>query len=225
MARSFAAPAPRRVRRTRSRGAVGVLRPLALAASRIRDGSAFVWWRRRLRFALLAVLIALPLLCGGWLWLRQSPLVSVEHVRISGVHGPEARAVDAALVAAARRMTTLEVRDGALLAAVAPLRVVREVRAIPSFPHGLRIEVVEQLPVAALEVAGQRTAVAADGVVLGPALLTGSLPTVPAASSPPPASTSAARPCARSDRARRRPRAARAARRARVHGAEGPHAW
>jgi hypothetical protein len=36
--------------------------------------------------------------------------------------------------------------------------------------------VVEQLPVAALTVAGERTAVAADGVVLGPALLSSSLP-------------------------------------------------
>jgi cell division protein FtsQ len=72
------------------------------------------------------------------------------------------------------------VQTGALLAAVAPLRVVREVRAVPHFPHGLRIEVVEQLPVAAVLAGGVRTAVAADGVVLGPALLSGSLPTVPA---------------------------------------------
>ena len=50
------------------------------------------------------------------------------------------------------------------------------VRATASFPHGLRIDVVEQLPVAALTVAGGRTAVAADGVVLGPALLSSSLP-------------------------------------------------
>ena len=35
---------------------------------------------------------------------------------------------------------------------------------------------IEQLPVAALTVNGQRTAVAADGVVLGPALLSSSLP-------------------------------------------------
>jgi cell division septal protein FtsQ len=53
---------------------------------------------------------------------------------------------------------------------------VRSVRAIPSFPHSLRIEVTEQLPVAALTIDGARTAVAADGVVLGPALLSSSLP-------------------------------------------------
>jgi cell division protein FtsQ len=137
-----------------------------------------VWRRRWLRIALLAALIAVPLLGCGWLWLRQSSFVAVQRVQISGVHGPEAAAVQSALTDAARGMSTLDVHTGALLAAVAPLRVVREVRAVPSFPHGLRIEVSEQLPVAALVSGGVRTAVAADGVVLGPALLSGSLPSV-----------------------------------------------
>ncbi len=126
--------------------------------------------------ALLAGLLSLIVLAGGWLWLRHSSLVAVEHVRVSGVHGPEAKAIDAALARAARQMSTLDVRTGALNAAVAPYRVVREVRATASFPHGLHIRVIEQLPVAALTVDGERTAVAADGVVLGPALLSGSLP-------------------------------------------------
>ena len=134
--------------------------------------------RSRLRVALLTLLIALPLLGGGWLWLRQSSLVSVQRVQISGVHGADAGAVRAALGTAALRMSTLDVNAGALRAAVAPFPVVREVRAAAQFPHGLRIEVVEQLPVAALVVGGSRTAVAADGVVLGPALLSGSLPSV-----------------------------------------------
>jgi cell division protein FtsQ len=132
--------------------------------------------RRRLRIALLGVLGALPLLAGGWLWLRHSSLVSVERVRVSGVHGPDAGAIEAALAGAGRHMTTLDVRPEALRAAVAPFRVVRDVQASPSFPHGLHIRVIEQLPVAALTVGATRTAVAADGVVLGPALLSGSLP-------------------------------------------------
>ncbi len=127
---------------------------------------------------LLSALIALPVLFGGWVLLRHSSFVAVQSVRVSGVHGPEAQAIDAALVAAARHMSTLDVSPGALRAAVAPFRVVREVRAVPHVPHGLSIEVVEQLPVAALQVGGARTAVAADGVVLGPALLSSALPTV-----------------------------------------------
>ncbi len=134
--------------------------------------------RRRLRIALLATLISTALLYGGWLLLRHSPLVSVQDVQISGVHGREAHEIDAALTAAARRMSTLDVQSGALLASVARFRVVRDVRVSPSFPHGLHITVSEQLPVAALSAQGTRTAVAADGVVLGSALLSSTLPSV-----------------------------------------------
>jgi len=111
-------------------------------------------------------------------------LVSVEHVQVSGVHGPEADAIDAALLGAARHMSTLDVHVGALRAAVAPFRVVRDVQVSSSLPHGLHIRVIEQLPVAALAVGSARTAVAADGAVLGAALLSSSLPTVTAGSEP-----------------------------------------
>ncbi len=141
-------------------------------------GRRFVWQRRRLRFALLALVAAMPLLGGGWLLLRRSSFVAVQQVQITGVRGPDAQAVASALEQAAHGMSTLDVSAGALRAAVAPLQVVRAVRVVPHFPHGLRIEVSEQLPVAALTVAGVRTAVAADGVVLGPQLLSGSLPSV-----------------------------------------------
>jgi cell division protein FtsQ len=157
-------------------------RPFAIIAGLARMSWEFVARHRRLRIALLSVLVALPLLAGGWLLLRDSPLVSVEHVRVSGVHGPEAAAIDAALAGAARQMSTLDMHSGALRAAVAPYRVVREVQAYPSFPHGVRIRVVEQLPVAALTIAGVRTAVAGDGVILGPGLLSSSLPTLSAGS-------------------------------------------
>jgi cell division protein FtsQ len=184
MSRSFAA-APARGRaasakrgRRAPRPAVGLPRALSAGAQLAHAALDFAWRRRRLRIALLALLAAVALLGCGWLWLRQSSFVSVQRVQISGVHGPDAAAVAAALTDAARGMSTLEVHTGALLAAVAPFRVVREVRAVPRFPHSLRIEVVEQLPVAALVVGGARTAVAADGVVLGPALLSGSLPSV-----------------------------------------------
>jgi cell division protein FtsQ len=150
--------------------------PFLKALGLARAGWSFIARRRRLRLGLLAALIAAPLLVGGWMWLRNSSLVAVERVRITGVHGPEAAEIEAALGRAARNMSTLEVRSGALDAAVAPYRVVREVQATPSFPHGLGIRVVEQLPVAALLTPAGHTAVAADGVVLGPALLRNSLP-------------------------------------------------
>jgi cell division protein FtsQ len=140
--------------------------------------------RRRLRIKLLAALLGLALLLGGWLWFRDSTLVAVRQVRISGVQGPDAASIEAALTRAARKMTTLDVRPAALRAAVARFRVVGALRVTTGFPHGLDIQVLERLPVAALTVNGQRTAVAADGSVLGPSWLSGTLPSVAATPSP-----------------------------------------
>jgi len=196
LARPFGlAGAPARTARPRSgaRGRTGPAIRSPRAIPRLgglgrtaRGGIAAVWLRRRARLAVLAVLLALPVLGGSWLLLRDSSFVSVQRVRISGVHGPEAAAIDAALVQAAHHMSTLDVSTGALRAAVAPFHLVRELRAVPSFPHGLRIEVVEALPVATLIAGGVRTAVAADGLVLGPVMLSSSLPTLDVASEPAP---------------------------------------
>ena len=171
------APAPARSRpalRLPTHGARLAGGPRRAAAS----VAASAWEHRRVRMAIVGLLAALALIAGGWLLLRHSSFVSVQNVRISGVHGPQAAAIDGALVAAAHRMSTLDVKPAALRAAVSGYPVVREVRASASFPHGLRVRVVEQAPAAALQWGGQRTAVAADGVVLGPALLGGSLPTL-----------------------------------------------
>jgi cell division protein FtsQ len=193
VARPFGAPASRRSTRpgpsstSSGRTAAQLPNPLALPgvlAGHARAALTALWRGRLGRVALIAALLALPVLGGGWLWVRSSPFVSVQKVQISGVSGPEAAQIDAALTAAARRMSTLDVQPAALLAAAASYPVVREVRAVPRFPHGLRVEVLEQPPVAALSFAGARTAVAADGVVLGPALLSGSLPTLAGYSEP-----------------------------------------
>jgi cell division protein FtsQ len=158
-------------------GSLDILwRPFEAAAGLARGSFQTIARHRRLRVASLAMLVALPLFAGGWLALRKSSFVAVEHVHVRGLEGPQAQAIEAALDGAASHMSTLAVNPAALRAAVASFPVVKSVRAIPSFPHGLRIEVIEQLPVAALTIAGQRTALAADGVVLGPGLITGSLP-------------------------------------------------
>jgi cell division protein FtsQ len=126
----------------------------------------------------IVLLLALPLLGGGWLWLRGSSLVAVEHVHISGVHGPEAIQIRAALEDSAKRMTTMDFNAGALRSALASYAIVAGVRVRTSFPHTVSIAVSERPPVAELVSAGQRTAVAADGTVLGPALSSSSLPSV-----------------------------------------------
>jgi cell division protein FtsQ len=144
-----------------------------------------VLWRvvrahRRLRICVIVALIAGPALGGGWLWLRHSSLVAVREVHISGAHGVDASAIDSALTAAARRMSTLDIRPGELRAAVSAYPIVGRLHVSASFPHTLTIRVVEQPPVAAIAVGGVRTAVAADGVVLGAAHLKRSLPALSA---------------------------------------------
>ncbi len=93
-----------------------------------RAGIAAMWARRRLRIALLAVLIAIPLLGGRWLLLRHSSLSAVEHVQVrglAGVHGADTAAIETALTGAAHGMSTLAVSPAALRAAVASYPIVR----------------------------------------------------------------------------------------------------
>jgi len=184
MERSFAARLPLGRQRRRPAGprrAAAGGRAASLAGSlalRLAALRAAVRARRRVRVALICLALALPVLLGGWMWLRSSPLVSVERVQLEGVRGPQRPQIEAALRAAARHMSTLDVNTAALRAAVAAYPVVRSVTASAQFPHGLRIEVQEQLPVAVLEVDGWRAAVADNGVVLGPAALQPGLPTL-----------------------------------------------
>src|SRR5581483_3956276 len=69
-------------------------------------------------------------------------------------------------------------RVGQLRTAVAPYPVVKDVRVSTQFPHGLRIRVLEQLPVGALVAGGGAVAVSGDGIVLHD-VATGSLPDIP----------------------------------------------
>jgi cell division protein FtsQ len=131
-----------------------------------------------LRIALLCALVALPLLGGAWMWLRHSSFVAVEHVRIVGAHGQQASAIESALTEAAKSQSTLDVSTSQLKSAVASFPAVATIHVATSFPHSMRIVVVERTPVAALLVGGTRVAIGADGVALGTGVQTGSLPTV-----------------------------------------------
>lgn len=136
-----------------------------------------VRYRLPWRTAAGALLVA-GLLGGGWLWLRDSSLVAVSQVRISGVRGPQAVQIEALLRSTARRMTTMDFNAGALRTAVAAYPVVAAVKASTGFPHAVHIRVIERPPVAMLLAGGQRTALAADGTALGAQLASGSLPTL-----------------------------------------------
>lgn len=140
--------------------------------------------RVRLRVWLIVGAVAtLALVGGAWVWLRDSSLVAVERVSVTGVSGPDAGPIRLALGLAARNMTTLDVRVGQLRTAVAPYPVVKGLRVSTQFPHGMRIHVIEQLPVGAVVAAGQTIAASADGTLLHD-VPTGSLPTIPLPSLP-----------------------------------------
>lgn len=131
----------------------------------------------RVRVAIAAVAV-LALLGGAWLWVRDSSLVAVQKVAISGVYGPESGQIRQALTLAARNMTTLDVRVGQLRTAVGPYPVVKDLRVSTQFPHGLRIRVIERLPVGAIVAGGHAVAVTGDGTLLHD-VAAGSLPQVP----------------------------------------------
>ncbi len=114
--------------------------------------------------ALVAVVVALG--AGGWLALRDSGLVAVTRVEVTGASGPQRDAVRTALRTAGRDMTTLNVRREVLETAVAPYAVVKAVTAEADFPHGLRVRVTQHEPVARVVTPQGSVPVAADGTVL-----------------------------------------------------------
>ena len=159
---------------------------LPRALQRPRAACARVLARRRVRIALVCALVAIPLLIGGWMWFRKSGFVAVEKVRISGVSGAQSHAIEAALRQAAHGMSTLDLDTAALREAVAQFAIVSGLHTSTHFPHTLVIAVTERPAAAALVIGDVRTAVAADGFVLGPAVLTSGLPNVSARWQPQP---------------------------------------
>ena len=127
---------------------------------------------------LLAFALVVILLGAGWLWVRGSSLVSVDRVTVTGVQGPDAGQIRSALLSSARNMTTLDVNVSALRVAVAPFPVVKSISVSTQFPHGMRIHVIEQVPVGAVTGGGRRIAVAGDGTLLPSANASG-LPSIP----------------------------------------------
>lgn len=140
----------------------------------------------RLRVRTWLVLAVLLAVAGtaGWLWLRDSSLVAVEQVRISGASGREAEQVQQALERAALEMTTLNVDEERLRKAVAMYPQVKDLRVEAAPLHRLSITVVERHAVAALQVGDHLAPVAADGTVLDGHVSAENLPAVPTAALP-----------------------------------------
>lgn len=136
---------------------VGLVR--SLPRPRVPSLPAWPNMRRRL---IVAALLAAALAAGYMLWLRDSSLVAVDKVTVSGAE--QNPSVDSALQAAGLEQTTLHVDVAALEAAVASDPAVRSLSAEADFPHGLTITVDLREPVGYLKGAG--VLVAGDGVIL-----------------------------------------------------------
>lgn len=132
-------------------------------AGTVRTGVRRLAPRRR---TLAAALLCALALAGGWWWLRDSSLVAVQEVQITGLHGQQTAPIRDALTAAALDMTTLHVREDALRAAVRGYPVVADVTASGHVPHALAIHVAEHVAVAAVQADGRSVAVAGDGTLL-----------------------------------------------------------
>jgi cell division protein FtsQ len=147
----------------RAAAAGGAMSAMRLALRRrARHGRAP---RHLLRLAL--ALTALVVLIGaGWLWLRDSSLVAVRDVEVTGVSSPDAPEIRDAVQNAAMDMTTLHIRRDRLEAALARFPIVRGVEVERDLPHGLRVHVFERTPVALLATASGRVPVAGDGTLL-----------------------------------------------------------
>jgi cell division protein FtsQ len=121
--------------------------------------------RRRL---IAIALVAITLVAGYFLWLRDSSLVAVKSLSVTGVRGPDAVRIRAALARSASGMTTLHVRYDALEQAVRPFPIVKSIEAKPSFPNGLAVQVVLRRPAIVIDAGGRRIAADGDGMLLGP---------------------------------------------------------
>ena len=122
--------------------------------------------RRILRLA-VGLIVLSAAVTAGWMWLRDSSLVAVRDVQITGVTASDGEQVKTALETAGLEMTTLHLRPQALRDATANLTSVKSLEVSKDFPHTLRIHVIERRPVAALAPEGEeRVPVTGDGVVM-----------------------------------------------------------
>ncbi|HEU4703802.1 MAG TPA: hypothetical protein VFS37_15080 [Conexibacter sp.] len=153
-------------------------------ADALRRAGARPRLRRPQPRTLLAAVAGVALLLAGWFWLRDSSLVAVRTVEISGIDGAQGARVRAALDEAARSMTTLHVRRGALETAAKPFSIVKRIEVSTDFPHTMRIHVVTNVAVGAIAIDGKRIAVTSDGTILRDVTAPAKLPEIPLRSTP-----------------------------------------
>jgi cell division protein FtsQ len=134
-------------------------KPAAARAKRARTLN----WRGR---AVVGAIVVVGLVSAYFGWFRDSSLVAVDDVRVTGVESTDRNRIVTALTAAGEGMTTLHLSQDELRSAVSQFPTVASVSADASFPHGLTVAVTERRP-ALIAVAGdQEVPIASDGTLL-----------------------------------------------------------
>ena len=122
--------------------------------------------RLLLRRVPLAAAVLLVALAGAYVLLRDSSTFDIRTVTVRGASGPDAPKVEAALRAAAREMTTLNVDAGELREAARAYPTVKDVSIDRDLLHGVTLTVREKRPVAVIDHNGRPVPLAADGRLL-----------------------------------------------------------
>jgi cell division protein FtsQ len=118
------------------------------------------------RWVAITAAVLIVLFAVFWFWGRNSSLVAVDDITITGTHGSDAPAVERALRDAAGSMTTLNFDPAVVRRAVASYPVVASVEVRTAFPHKATIVVHQRTPVATISTGGKDVPVAKDGTLL-----------------------------------------------------------
>ena len=133
--------------------------PKAAKPKRGRLGSL----RRR---AIVALVIVAAFAIAYFAWFRDSSLVAVDDVTVDGLGGGSSNPATAALVAAGKDMTTLDIDQSRLDQVASRFPEIAAVSADASFPHGLTLHITQRPPRMIADDGDRTLPVAADGTVL-----------------------------------------------------------
>lgn len=118
------------------------------------------------RWVLLVGVLLVVLLAVFWFWGRNSSLVAVTDVKVTGATGSSAPEIERVIRGAAHGMTTLNFDPQVVRAALAAYPVVASVDIRTSFPHGAAVTVHQRTPVGTVAFGGKDVPVAKDGTLL-----------------------------------------------------------